>query len=175
MALCWRLLVRATRDRRAAWRTPVLSTVGLDGAPRARVLVLRKAEPAAGLLWVHTDVRSAKQAELAADPRSALTFWDARANLQLRIEGVARIESDAAVLAEAWARVPEPARANYARVAPPGAPAAGPIVHGEDGAANFGMIAIRAERLEWLWLGPDHLRGAARRADDGWAATALVP
>lgn len=176
VALCWQLLVRAARDRRAGWRTPVLSTVGVDGAPRARVVVLRKAEPAPGLLWFHTDMRSGKYAELRSTPRAALTFWDARRALQLRVEGVATMESDPATLAEHWARVPEPARRNYETVEAPGRPLEGPTVLSGDGFPNFSVIAVRAERLEWLWLGPDgHRRGESRRQPDGWASVGLVP
>lgn len=180
-AHCWQMLVRATRDRKSDWRTPVLSTIGLDGAPRARVLVLRKVEPQPGLLWIHTDSRSAKVAELAAEPRAALTFWDARRSLQLRVEGEAQFLTDAARLAEAWARVPDASRRNYATVQPPGSvddgsaalPAVGPT---GDGESNFAMGAIRADRLEWLWLGPDrHLRGESRRQADGWESRALIP
>jgi hypothetical protein len=154
----------------------VLSTIGTDGAPRARVLVLRKAEPAAGLLWLHSDVRSAKVAELRADSRVALTFWDSRYELQLRVEGVARIESDPKLLAESWARVPEASRRSYSTADSPGSRLAGALALTGDGAGNFAMIALRAERLEWLWLGPDrHRRGESRRRDDGWDSSSLVP
>jgi pyridoxine/pyridoxamine 5'-phosphate oxidase len=176
LAHCWQMLVRASRDRKAEWRTPVLATVGLDGAPRARVLVLRKVEPGAGLLWLHTDVRASKIAELRAEPRAALTFWDSRRALQLRVEGLARIESDPAVLAEAWARVPEGSRRNYATVAAPGSRLTDDAAYLADGAANFAVIAMRVERLEWLWLGPVvHQRGESRRGTDGWESIRLVP
>ena len=36
-----RLLARGAADRRAAFHTPTLSTVGLDGRPRARTVVMR--------------------------------------------------------------------------------------------------------------------------------------
>ena len=175
-AHCWQLLVRASRDRRAGWRTPVLSTIGVDGAPRARVLVLRRADPAAALLWLHTDVRSAKVAELAREKRAALTFWDAKRALQLRVEGLARIESDPAVLAEAWARVPQASRGSYSTVDAPGRRLDGTLAFSGDGAENFAMITIRAERLDWLWLGPGrHRRGESRRVGSGWESSALVP
>lgn len=175
-AHCWQMLVRATRDRKSGWRSPVLSTVGLDGAPRARVIVLRKAEPVAGLLWLHTDARSAKLAELRADPRAALTFWDARRALQLRVEGRAAVDVDAALTADAWAGVPEASRRNYATVEAPGSLCVGEVFHGAPGEANFALIGVRVERLEWLWLGPDrHVRGISRRCDAAWEACALVP
>jgi hypothetical protein len=177
-AHCWQLLLRASRDRRSPWRTPVLSTRGLDGSPQARILVLRSVELTPGLLWLHTDMRSAKVAELAAEPRVALTFHDGRRALQLRVDGVARLETGPRALAEAWERVPEPARRNYSTVDPPGSLVDGAVRYTGDGEANFRMIAIRAERLEWLWLGPDlHRRGESRRsaADGDWAAQGLVP
>jgi predicted pyridoxine 5'-phosphate oxidase superfamily flavin-nucleotide-binding protein len=179
-AHCWQMLVRASRDRKAAWRTPVLATLGADGAPRARVLVLRRVDPGAGLLWLHSDNRSAKVGELGAEPRVALTFYDARKALQLRLEGEATLVADAAVVADAWARVPEPARRNYATVEPPGSPTGpGEAALSGDGAANFALIEVRAARLEWLWLGPEqHRRGESRRAApdaDGWVSGALVP
>ncbi len=170
------MLVRASRDRRAAWRTPVLSSIGIDGGPRARVLVLRKAEPVAGLLWLHSDVRSAKVAELRADGRAALTFWDPRHALQLRLEGEARIEADPALLADGWARVPEGSRRSYSTADAPGSLLAGPLAFTGDGAGNFAMIALRAERLEWLWLGPErHRRGESRRRGGDWDSVLLVP
>jgi pyridoxamine 5'-phosphate oxidase len=176
------MLVRASRDRRAAWRTPVLATVGADGAPKARVLVLRRVDPAAGLLWLHSDKRSAKVAELAAEPRLALTFYDDRRALQLRLEGTGRVEVDPVALAEAWGHVPAAARRNYATALPPGSVAGtGSDDLAGDGTANFSMIEIAATRLEWLWLGPDlHRRGesmpvSAAAGTAAWASRGLVP
>lgn len=179
-AQCWQMLVRASRDRKAAWRTPVLATVGADGAPRARVLVLRRVDPVAGRVWLHSDRRSAKVGELAAEPRMALTFYDARKALQLRLEGAAALVADAVAVADAWAHVPEPARRNYATAEPPGSPAGpGDIALSGDGATNFALIEVQATRLEWLWLGHEqHRRGESRRlcpAADGWLTGAMVP
>lgn len=179
-AQCWQLLARASRDRRASWRTPVLATLGADGAPRARVLVLRRVDPVEGLLWLHSDRRSAKVGELCAEPRVALTFYDVRKALQLRLEGRAALVADAGVVADAWARVPEPARRNYATAEPPGsATGPGDVPLAGDGAANFALIEVTAARLEWLWLGPDgHRRGESRRlahGATGWVTGALVP
>jgi pyridoxine/pyridoxamine 5'-phosphate oxidase len=40
----WKELGRASVDRHHAWRTPVLATVGCDGSPNARTVVLRKVD-----------------------------------------------------------------------------------------------------------------------------------
>ncbi len=70
-------LAEGARDGRSPFRTPALATLGRDGAPQLRTVVLRGFDPAARSLSIHTDRRSAKVAELAADPRAALHVYDA--------------------------------------------------------------------------------------------------
>ncbi len=73
-----------------------LATVGPDGRPSARVVLLR-AYDAAGFTF-HTNYDSRKGRELAANPHAALVFYWAELERQVRVEGsVARIseaESD---------------------------------------------------------------------------------
>ena len=72
----WRLLLRAARQRegrnpQARWLQ--LATVAADGSPRLRTLVFRGwAGPAQ--LDLLTDGRSAKRAELQAEPRVELCW-----------------------------------------------------------------------------------------------------
>ncbi|MGL6044305.1 MAG: pyridoxamine 5'-phosphate oxidase family protein [Sandaracinobacteroides sp.] len=171
----WELLALGARDRQAPWRTPVLATAGLDGAPRARILVLRGVDPAAAMLWLHSDGRAGKIADMAAEPRVALVFWDPARQLQLRVEGEALLETDPGRLDASWARVPPDARRNYASADPPGAVLGAGGLLG-DGRANFALVEVRARRLEWLWLGAArHVRGESRLEPGGWADRALQP
>jgi pyridoxamine 5'-phosphate oxidase len=82
----WLRLTRGVHDRHAPARHPTLATVSPDGRPQARTVVLRAADKAAGTLDIHTDLRSAKVADLRATPFAALHVWDAAAHLQLRLE-----------------------------------------------------------------------------------------
>jgi pyridoxamine 5'-phosphate oxidase len=74
-----------------------LATVGVDGAPSARVLLLRGLD-ARGLAF-YTNTASRKGLELAANPHAAATFYWPRFHRQARVEGsVSRLsdqESDA--------------------------------------------------------------------------------
>jgi pyridoxine/pyridoxamine 5'-phosphate oxidase len=79
LASAWALLARAAADPRHPCRVVQLATVGLDGAPRLRSVILRGIEPAMRVLRLHTDRRSAKAAEIAVEPRVALLAWEARA------------------------------------------------------------------------------------------------
>ncbi len=74
-----------------------LATVGADGRPSARIVLL-KAFDAAGFTF-HTNYLSRKGRELAANPHAALVFFWRELERQVRVEGpIARIsesESDA--------------------------------------------------------------------------------
>lgn len=170
LADAWRRLARATADRRAAWRTPVLATLAPDGAPRARILVLRAADAARATLTLHTDARSAKAAELARDPRAALLFWDSRALIQLRAEGSASLAADPA----AFTALPAGGRAVYAVAPAPGTPIATPGAVGTtDPETAFRTLTVQVASLEWLSLGTPHRR--ARFDLGAGRATWLVP
>jgi pyridoxamine 5'-phosphate oxidase len=62
-----------------------LATTGADGAPAARIVLL-KAFDARGFVFF-TDYRSAKAAELEANPRAALVFYWGELERQIRITG----------------------------------------------------------------------------------------
>lgn len=74
-------------ERGLAPHAPVLSTVDADGAPDARVIILRGVD-AAGFRF-STSAHSPKGEQLAAEPRAALTFfWPGRGR-QVRVRGPA--------------------------------------------------------------------------------------
>ena len=74
-----------------------LSTVGADGQPSTR-MVLLKGFDADGFVF-YTNLESRKAGELAANPRASLLFWWDRLHRQVRIEGtvepVTSAEADA--------------------------------------------------------------------------------
>jgi pyridoxamine 5'-phosphate oxidase len=69
-----------------------LSTVGRDGQPSAR-LVLLKSVDERGFVF-YTNLHSRKGRELTANPRAALTFHWQPLEVQVRIEGVAEQVAD---------------------------------------------------------------------------------
>ncbi|MGE3147160.1 MAG: pyridoxamine 5'-phosphate oxidase family protein [Pseudorhodoplanes sp.] len=91
---------------------------GRYGQPQARMVVLRRVDIGQHLLEFHTDIRSRKWAELAANPKATALGYDATTRLQLRIMGdVTRLEGVAA--REAWDSLTPWTRATYAG-GPPG-------------------------------------------------------
>jgi hypothetical protein len=176
----WHLLAQGVTGRRHPFHTPALATLGRDGAPRARILVLRGSDPSARVLRLHTDRRAAKWEELSAEPRCALHFYDAEAAVQLRLTGRASLHSDDQVADAAWAASRDFSRRCYAIELAPGTPIAAPPPAPQDEAAGrgaFGVVQFRVETLEWLWLAAEgHRRARFAWGDQGaLEATWLVP
>ena len=72
-----------------------LATVGADGQPSQRMVLLKDFD-AAGFVF-YTNLESRKAAELAGNPHAALLFWWDRLHRQVRIEGtVSQVADDEA-------------------------------------------------------------------------------
>jgi len=154
LAEAFRLLARGVADRRSPIHTPSLASIGADGAPRLRTLVLRGFDAAARTLRLHTDHRSGKAAEIAADPRVALHAYDAGAQVQLRLGGHASLHTEDAIADAAWAASTANARLVYTTTLAPGAAIAAPDLPppASDGRDHFAVLVMRFDALEWLWL-----------------------
>lgn len=83
--------------REAGVREPnamTLATVGADGQPAARIVLLKGLD-ARGFSF-YTNYRSRKGEDLAANPRAALVFWWEPLERQVRIEGTVEQVSEKA-------------------------------------------------------------------------------
>lgn len=170
----WLRLIRGVQDRRAPARHPTLATVALDGRPQARSVVLRAADRSQAWVEVHTDLRSAKVAEVRATPFAALHVWDAQAHLQVRLEAGVQVLTGPGVAA-IWERVPEPSRLAYGSVPPPGQPIPEALAYAKaPDPAAFAILRLTLHRIEALHLGPQHRRARFDRARD-WAGEWLAP
>lgn len=149
------LLARGVADRRSAFHTPTLATIGADGTPRLRAMVLRGFDAATRSLRLHTDARAAKAADIKADPRAAMHVHDPAAQIQLRLSGTATLHHGDAVSAAGWAASLEFSRMCYAIEPAPGGLAAAPPAAPRDaeaGLPNFAVILFSFAVMEWLWL-----------------------
>jgi hypothetical protein len=180
LAEAFRLFARGVADRRSAFRTPTVATIGADGAPRARTMVLRRFNAAARNVTFHSDQRSAKVIDLAADARAAIHVYDAHAALQLRLAARVRVHAGDEAARAAWAAGNPSSHVGYAISPAPGAavPAPPPASTDPDsGFSNFALLVLSFDTLEWLWL----YHGGHRRARFAWdesgamTATWLVP
>ncbi len=173
-AQVWTLLARGVADRHAAARHPTFATSSLTGWPEARTVVLRAADAGAATLDIHTDITSAKVAEVRQDPRTTLHIWDPAAHLQIRIKATATLRSGEDV-ADIWTRVPDPARQSYGTLPSPGQPIAAALAYEKaPDLSTFAVLRCSVQVLDILHLGPRHRRARFDRAD-GWVGQWLAP
>lgn len=186
----FQLLAHGCEDPKSPLHTPVLATVGLDGAAQCRTVVLRGFDPARRLMTVYTDYRSPKVAEIERDARISLVFFEGVSKVQLRIFGIAALHRGDATAEQAWSRLEMFGRRCYLGAAP-GAPSQEPsaglppdllgiapdAARSAIGFQNFTVIEIRMEKLDWLYLSPSGDRRARLTWDarGAFAADWLTP
>jgi hypothetical protein len=185
LAEAWRLVARGVADRRSPFHHPAAATIGRDGRPQVRTVILRGCDVAARTLRFHTDVRSEKARELAADARIGLHFYDPGAKIQLRMAGRATVHTDDAAADAAWAGSRLFSRQCYGVAPGPGSPmtTAGAFLLPEPtadgtmpGRVNFAAVVVHVDELEWLYLAAaGHRRARFAWGDDALRAMWLTP
>ncbi|MEM6972073.1 MAG: pyridoxamine 5'-phosphate oxidase family protein [Pseudomonadota bacterium] len=180
IAAAWARLVRGAADKRSAFNIVSLGTLGAQGWPEIRSVVLRRVDQAQRRVIVHTDRRSTKAGEIEADGRVSLLFWDPRARLQLRVWGQAQIFTDDPLVDEEWGRLTGPGQRIYRVPLTPGrmieSPALGDGVIEGDGRDAFAVVAVTVMRFDWLHLrSGGHRRARFDQAGDGWQGRWLGP
>ena len=94
-------IVAAARDVIGKARYATLVTVDRDGQPQARI-VDPVAPEADWSVWVSTNARSRKAAQLEANPRVTLLYFDAARESYVTLVGAARLVRDPAEKAKRW-------------------------------------------------------------------------
>jgi hypothetical protein len=123
-------------------------------------------------------------AEIQAEPRIALHFYDRAAKLQLRVRAHAHVHAEDAVARAAWDKTRAFSRVCY-RIDPgPGTPLAAPDGYDEPepddpdvGFETFRVVRAQVREIEWLYLaGQGHRRALFKLGDDGgYDASWLTP
>ncbi len=151
------LFSAAPGNPHSPFRYPVLATVGQDGSPNARVLVLRAASPVTWRATLHTDRRAEKVSELEINNAAMLVFYDHEAGLQLRLKVALDRNIDNTAREAIWAELPASNRPNYQANPPTGSviSTAGdgidPVTP-QSGYENFAVITLSAETADILQL-----------------------
>ena len=186
----WTRWGRGAADRRSALHTPVIGSVSSNGAVDQRVMVLRKADRAAGTLRFHTDIRSTKVSQIEAQSIVSLLGYDPGARVQLRAKGSAAIIPTGALADAAWAATSTSGRRSYLTTLAPGSvstiataglpdaydQAVPTLAESEAGRANFAVLVVTLDRLEWLHLASTgHRRAAFTRSHRSWDGLWLIP
>lgn len=162
---CWDRLVTGARKSRTPFHTPCVATLN-GGEVSLRTVVLRKALPSERELRFHTDIRSPKWQELSLNPSISALFYDAVDRIQLRIKGYAVLHHSNKLTDEAWQKTTLSSRKCYLTQFSPSSfsdfSTSGlteaieqehfNLTESETGYANFGIVSIHVQSIDWLWL-----------------------
>lgn len=159
-----RLVIGATKSK-DAFHTPCIATLNQHEV-NMRTVVLRKAIPSAKELRFHTDIRSRKWLELAQNDSISALFYDASERIQLRVKGKALLHFNNEITSEAWNKTTLSSRKCYLTEFSPSSFTESStsglaedieqenftFQESEVGQKNFGIVSIRVESIDWLWL-----------------------
>lgn len=162
---CWIRLVNGAVKGRDSFHLPAVANFS-DGEISLRTVVLRKALPEQRELRFHTDIRSPKWKDLQMNPVISALFYDASARIQLRVKGKAVLYFNDAVTADAWDKTNLSSRRCYLTPFTPSdfsdIPTSGLPPHieqeeftmqeSEVGKENFGVVGIKVDSIDWVWL-----------------------
>ncbi|MGJ8587347.1 MAG: pyridoxamine 5'-phosphate oxidase family protein [Yoonia sp.] len=170
----WGTLGRGVADAKHPARRPTFATISPDGWPEARTVVLRAADRSAGVVTVHTDLYSDKIKSLRASPRAALHIWDAKQDLQIRLQAEVTILSGAPTRAF-WDKISDHAQQSYGVTPPPGQAieTALDYVKAPD-PDTFAVLECHVTTIDAVHLGPDHRRASFSR-ERHWQGQWLSP
>jgi general stress protein 26 len=183
----WRALRRGADDPSHPMHILTLATVGPDGRPSARLMINRGAEREGhvGRLWMHTDSRSPKVAELQGAPFACVSVWDAAAGIHMRLHGRVVLHQHDECARKHWEQLSSAARWLFDAPDAPGQ--AGGSVEPPDlrlprdkaqlphkltarERDRFTVIEVRVETIDWLQATQTQQRRAVMHADGGWVA-----
>ncbi len=184
IAQVWDVL-HAAATSRSPFNFLQLATIGLDGSPQLRTIVLRGFDREVGAISFVTDMRSPKVAEIMRDPRVSLVGFDGEKSVQLRLSGTASVAADEAARKCMWDRLRHRTLVLFDAPFAPATPIDGegnPLapMPDDDGSADpydrFAVLDVTVDRAEWLDLATEpHERRRFTRRENGWDAVRLTP
>ncbi|MEM9344229.1 MAG: pyridoxamine 5'-phosphate oxidase family protein [Pseudomonadota bacterium] len=167
----WTILHAGVTDAKAPARFITLATVGQHGA-EARLLVLRAADEVNATVTFHTDARTAKVAEIAANPNATALIWDPAERFQIRLRLTLTIRPGTA---EEWSALSHTNQHLYGGTPAPGAPLDTPEAHTiTPDATHFAVLTGSITEIETLHLGQPHRRARFSR-DTAFAGQWITP
>lgn len=157
-----------------------LATVDAAGEPRARTVIVRQLDERAGSLWITTDGRSQKVAQLARQPIAELVVWTPHERQQFRLHGPIRLVRSGPERVEIWQSMSDAARATFAWPNPgqprrPGEVFLSGVPATAEPPADFTLLVLEPTEVETLELNEHpHARRRWRKQGD-WHVERLNP
>lgn len=170
-------LLRASIDKKHPFRFVVLSTQ--SASLSSRYVVLRETADV-NKLFVYTDARSKKIADIKENKNIQFLFFDQKKGLQVIVSCTATLHNNNKTSRKAWSRVQGKARKAYCTIKAPGSTVENPEEAYQWNESflpeHFTVIEAIAHEIEFLQLGSmKHLRGRFLKEGNEWNGQWLVP
>jgi hypothetical protein len=117
--LCIGQLARGVQKKNHPFREVAMATS--DETPNIRMVILRKIESDPFSIFVYTDNRSDKIAELGDNPFASFLFWHPSAKFQLKLKTKVTIHRNDKLAKECWGSIGVKGKESYNTEKPPGA------------------------------------------------------
>lgn len=178
----WGRLLRGARDPESPFHLLTLATVTLEGQPSARLMVNRGADRRSGLLWFHSGRRSPKVAQVRANPWACVVGFDTSDGVEVRMNGTVTVHDHGALADRHWEQMTETAREFYrhhddrhhatAGTDPrlPFDPEELAAALTERARANFAVLELAVETIDWYQVLDGRQRRALLRSVSAWRA-----
>ncbi|WP_041633300.1 pyridoxamine 5'-phosphate oxidase family protein [Maribacter sp. HTCC2170] len=153
-----------------------LATLGVDKYARLRLVALRNVSEDLKLTFF-TDKRSKKVLHIKENNKVSLLFYHHKKLVQLRIEGLAKINNDQFEIKKNWAEVGAESKKDYLTKKAPGTSIKSPenLEYLKEG-DFFSIVEIEPFRIEYLKLKKNgHSKIKFDKTDKGWSSEYLVP
>ena len=161
----WKLLNEGLRNRDASFHIPVF-VCGEKNKFDSRIVVLRGVSETEKKIWFHSDIRSNKVKVLKSNSEANFLFYDKSEKVQLRINGVSKINYKNDITLDSWKKTAHMSRQCYLGDKDPGSDVAVAtsgltenvdnskytIEESEIGYENFCVIETYIKSIEWLYL-----------------------
>jgi pyridoxamine 5'-phosphate oxidase len=186
LGIIWDHLVSGVNagEKRSAFTMMQVATIGLNGLPGVRTVVMRRADRENSLLAFHTDLRSEKVREIEKEPHVGIVVGDWPAGIQIRLDGLARVVEDRNERLVIW-NSSRPRTLTLYRVplvpgtaietpedARPSSPTPGPL----EGFENFCVVDVHIQKIDFLDVsGKTHRRAKFSLERGQWQATWVAP
>ena len=157
-----------------------LATVDSAGHPHARTVIVRRLDAATPALWITSDARSNKIAQLQACPVAELVFWMPHERLQFRLRGPVEIMRDGPVRQEIWEDLNDAGRAMFSWP-PSGQPRREQDFFAQSVAAktpppeSFVLLVLRPSEAESVELNEFPHRRRRWRKESEWRVEMINP
>ena len=159
-------LMRAVKDRKHTFHTPVFCNIDDQNSIESRVVVLREFDSQNMILNFHTDFRSPKISSLQKNNNSLFVFYDQKLKIQLRIKTISSINNQNTIAEEMWEGIQLISRKCYLTEKTPSSVTTLPedgineslkgkeptLEESEKGYKNFTVIQNKIQQIDWLYL-----------------------